>query len=406
MNTILKVAKKEYLKIVQKPSFWIMIVIVPILYLALAGISGYSGTQVEKKVEEEVKNIDNVLIVDQSGIVNEAAIQPPYFVATGVEEAEAQVKTGNADAAFIYPENVLEDKVIEIYALDTSLISRDRFNNVAKEMIRQSILLEIEDPERVALFSSNIELKKTLYKDGEEVDQRFEVFIIPIISILVYFLLVMFSSSFMLSSVSEEKENRMIETILSIVKPRQLIWGKLVGLTGVSLTALIALLALMTGIVIASTNIFPITIDWSAVDVTFGQVLLSVFYTIGGFLFLSSIMVGVGAAMPKYREAQQFSTIFIMLSILPIYFATILIAEPAGSIAKIVSYTPFTAPLILLFRSSVDALSPLESILGIVAVSAYVLIGFFFAFKLFELGSLEVNKKISFKALFQKQKDK
>lgn len=91
MNTILKVAKKEYLKIVQKPSFWIMIVIVPILYLALAGISGYSGTQVEKKVEEEVKNIDNVLIVDQSGIVNEAAIQPPYFVATGVPDRKSVV---------------------------------------------------------------------------------------------------------------------------------------------------------------------------------------------------------------------------------------------------------------------------------------------------------------------------
>lgn len=196
----------------------------------------------------------------------------------------------------------------------------------------------------------------------------------------------------------------MIETILSIVKPRQLIWGKLVGLTGVSLTSLFALGALMTGIVVVSTNIFPITIDWSAVDVTVGQILLSIFYTIGGFLFLSSIMVGVGAAMPKYRDAQQFSSVFIILSIIPVYFASFLLAEPSGTLSRIVSFTPFTAPLILIFRSSIGALTIWESVAGVVVVALYVMIGFYFAFKLFEVGSLEVNKKISFKFLLQKQK--
>ncbi|MFA6271738.1 MAG: ABC transporter permease [Patescibacteria group bacterium] len=404
MNTILKVAKKEYLKIVQKPSFWIMIVIVPIIYLGLVAVSGTSATQVEKKIAEEVKNIDNILIIDQSGIINSNTIVPPYFIATDIEVAKEQVRAGKADAAFFYPANILNDKVIDIYAIDTSLISRDRFNTVAKEMLKQNILLEIKDPARIALFSSDLKLEKTLYKNGAIVDQRFEVFIIPIISILVYFVMVMFSSGFMLSSVSEEKENRMIETILSIVKPRQLIWGKLVGLTGVSLTSLFALGALMTGIVVVSTNIFPITIDWSAVDVTVGQILLSIFYTIGGFLFLSSIMVGVGAAMPKYRDAQQFSSVFIILSIIPVYFASFLLAEPSGTLSRIVSFTPFTAPLILIFRSSIGALTIWESVAGVVVVALYVMIGFYFAFKLFEVGSLEVNKKISFKFLLQKQK--
>ena len=383
-----------------------MIVIVPVIYLGLAAVSGTSATQVEKKIAEEVKNIDNILIVDRSGIISKNMIVPPYFIADDIEIAKEQVRGGSADAAFYYPENILTEKVIQIYAPDTSLISRDRFNAVAVEMLKQNILMEIKDPARIALFSSDIKLEKTLYKNGVAVDQRFEVFIIPIVSILVYFVMVMFSSGFMLSSVSEEKENRMIETILSIVKPRQLIWGKLVGLTGVSLTSLFALGVLMTGIVVASTNIFPITIDWSAVDVTFGQILLSVFYTIGGFLFLSSIMVGVGAAMPKYRDAQQFSSVFIILSIIPIYFASFLLAEPSGVLSRIVSFTPFTAPLILIFRSSIGALTMWESILGVVVVTLYVMAGFYFAFKLFEVGSLEVNRKISFKYLIQKQKDK
>jgi len=402
-NKILLVAKKEYLKIVQKPSFWIMIIIIPVVYLILAAISGTSASSVEKKVAEEVKNVHAVLIVDSSGLISDQLIAGIYQRAESKEAAVAQVESGKVDAAFVYPADFSESKKIELYAQDTSLISRGRFNTVAQDLVKQSILQEIKEPDKMAIFNSPLQVTSTLYKEGKVVDQRFETFIIPIASVLIYFLLVMFSSNFMLSSVSEEKENRMIETVLSVINSRQLIWGKLVGLTLVSLTSLVVLAVLLAGIIAVSTNIFPIKIDWSAIDLNIGQVLLALFYTIGGFLFMSSIMVGVGAAMPKYREAQQFSAIFIILSILPIYFASILIAEPTGTIARVVSFTPFTAPLILIFRSSIGALSGWESILGIVTMIAYVAIGFYLAFKLFEIGSLELSKRISFKSVFKKE---
>lgn len=403
-SNIFLVAKKEYQRVVQKPSFWIMIIIIPVVYLILAAISGTSASSVEKKVEEEVKNVDRVLIMDNSNLVADQMIAGIYQRADSTEAAIEQVKSGEADAAFIYPADFEQSKKIEVYAQDTSLISRGRFNAVAQDLVKQSVLQEIGDPEKITLFNTPLKVESTLYKNGEVVDQRFETFIVPIISILAYFLLVMFSSGFMLSSVSEEKENRMIETVLSVVTPRQLIWGKLIGLTGVSLTSLATLTVLLGGIIMASTNIFPIEIDWSAVHVNFGQIVLALFYTVGGFLFLSSLMVGLGAAMPKYRDAQQFSAVFIILSILPIYFASVLIAEPMGTIARVVSYTPFTAPLILLFRSSIDALPFWESVLGIVVVAVYIVIGFYLAFKLFELGSLELSKKISFKSVLKKEK--
>ncbi|PIY96929.1 MAG: hypothetical protein COY66_02035 [Candidatus Kerfeldbacteria bacterium CG_4_10_14_0_8_um_filter_42_10] len=402
-SKILLVAKKEYLKVVQKPSFWIMIIIIPVVYLILVAISGTSASSVEKKVAEEVKNVHAVLIVDQAGLISDQLLLGIYQRSENKETAVAQVESGKVDAAFVYPTDFQESKKIEVYAQDTSLISRGRFNTVAQDLLKQSLLQEIEDPNKVALFNSRLEVSSTLYKEGKVVDQRFETFIIPIASVLVYFLLVMFSSGFMLSSVSEEKENRMIETVLSVINPRQLIWGKLIGLTFVSLTSLAVLGVLLTGIIAVSTNIFPIKIDWSAVDWNIGQVLLALFYTIGGFLFMSSIMVGVGAAMPKYREAQQFSSVFIILSILPIYFASILIAEPTGTIARVISFTPFTAPLILIFRSSIGALSLWESILGIMVIITYVAVGFYLAFKLFEIGSLELSKRISFNTVFKKE---
>jgi len=403
-NSIFLIAKKEYLKIVRKPSFWIMILIVPILYLVLAAISGMSTESVQKKAEEEVKEAKAILVVDEAGLINDELILGVFQRHGDAKVAKEKAKDGEVDAAFVYPEDIRESKTIQVFAQETSFVSRGRFDYFAQNLLKQSILQEIEDPVKIALFSEDLNLATTLYKEGKEVDQRFEFFIVPIASVIIYFLLVMFSSSFMLSSVSEEKENRMIETILSIVKPRQLIWGKIAGLTAVSFTQFFALAALMIVIILVSTNIFPIEIDWSAIDVSIWQVITAIFYIITGFLFLSSIMVGVGAAMPKYREAQQFSAIFIILSIFPIYFGAILIADPGGTVARIVSYTPFTAPLILLFRSSVDALPIWESVIGMIVVVLYVGIGLYLAFKLFEIGSLELSKKISFKSVFQKQK--
>jgi ABC-2 type transport system permease protein len=408
-NKILLVAKREYIKIVKKPSFWILLFIIPILYVALMAIMGVSTKSVEEKIVQEAKEAKQILIIDETGLIrgdliNDDIITAGFTRADNKKDAIALVRSGEADALFVYPEDIAQSQEIKLFAKETSLLSRSRFDNMAHWLLNQSLLQEIGDDEKVALFNADLTLTKTLYKDGDEVDQRFEVFIIPIVSILVYFLLTFLSASYMLSSVTEEKENRMIETVLSTISPRELIWGKIIGLTGVAFTQLIALGALGGIAVLVSQNVFTIAIDWSAVNTNVWQILSAFFYIITGFLFLSSIMVGLGAAMPRYRDAQQLSGIFILLAVVPIYFAQILIADPGGTIARIASFTPFTAPLILLFRGSLDALPLWESIVGMIVMAAYVGIGFFVAFKLFELGSLELSKKISVASIFQKQK--
>lgn len=398
------IAKREYIKIVKKPSFWILLFIIPIFYVILMAIMGVSTKSVEDKIAQEAKEAKQVFIIDEAGLINDDIIAGGFTRVDNQKDAVDQVQNGEADAVFVYPENIVQSQEIKLFIKETSLVSRGRFDDTARWLLNQSLLQEFGNEEMIVLFNTDLTLTKTLYKDGEEVDQRFEVFIIPIVSILVYFLLTFLSASYMLSSVSEEKENRMIETVLSTISPRELIWGKIIGLTCVAFTQLIALGALGATAVLVSQNVFTIAIDWSAVHVSVWQVFLAVFYILTGFLFLSSIMVGLGAAMPRYRDAQQLSGIFILLTVFPIYFAQILIADPTGIVAQITSFTPFTSPLILLFRGSLDALPFWESIIGMIVAAAYVGLGFFVAFKLFELGSLELSKKISPIALLHKNK--
>ncbi|MFH1508842.1 MAG: ABC transporter permease [bacterium] len=404
-NKIWLVAKNEYLRLIKKPSFWVMIFLLPMLYLILGLISGSTSQSVEQKVLSEVEGVKKVLIVDQADVINGEVLNDVYKKADNIDKAIEKVKNNEADVAIYFGSDIFTTQNIQIHARDTSVVSRGRFNQMATSLLEQSVIKDISDPKQVEILSTQFSVEPIMYKDGVEVMQGIEAFIVPIIAVIIYFLLVFMSSNFMLSSVSEEKENRMIETVLSIVPSKQLIWGKLLGMIMVAFTQLTVLVIFGLAAVAVTENIFPFDINWSLVDVSVQQILLAIFYILAGFLFLAGIMVGVGAAMPKFREASQFSAVFIILTILPVYFATPIIAEPAGTLARIVSFTPFTAPLILLFRTSMDALPLGEAFLGAGVVIVYVFISFYLAFKLFELGSLELSKKISPLDIFKKNKN-
>lgn len=397
------IAFREWWKIVRKKSFWAVMLLIPALYGVLLAVSTISATSAEKKIQEQVENADEILLIDRSGIVLPEYYQAPILASDDIDAARASVRSGDADAAIIIPEDISETLEVEIAVEDTSFATRGRFDELARNILKQSILAKVGDAEQISLFNSEITVAHTLYKEGSEVQGGFESLVLPIVAVVVYFLLVMMSSSYMLMSISEEKENRMIEIVRSIVPVRTLLWGKLLGLTAVAVTQLLtlSLLIVVIGTISSATLI---DIDWSMVDVSFLQIVTALYFVFAGFFFIASIMVGVGAAMPNYRDAQQFSSLFIILSILPIYLATVLVTDPGGAIAQFFSFFPFTAPLVLLFRSSVDAIAGWELLLGSVAVLIYILIGLYLAFTMFRIGSMEYTEKLSWKMLLRRQK--
>ncbi|USN53140.1 MAG: ABC transporter permease [Candidatus Nomurabacteria bacterium] len=397
------IAFREWWKIVRKKSFWAVIFLIPALYVVLLLVSTLSASSAEKKIQEQVKNAKEILVVDESGIILPEYYQGAIVSTMDASAARSAVQDKQADAAIIVPANVTETKQVELVVEDTSFATRGRFDDLAKNLLKQSILSKVGDNQEIELFNSDIAVTHTLYKDGDVVQGGIESLVLPIVAVVIYFLLVMMSSSYMLMSISEEKENRMIEIVRSIVPMRTLLWGKLLGLTAVALTQLLTLSAIILAIGMVSSATL-IDINWSMVHISFGQILIALYFVFSGFFFIASIMVGVGAAMPNYRDAQQFSSIFIMLSILPIYLASILATDPGGSIARFFSFFPFTAPLVLLFRSSVDAIGIGELLLGVAAVFLYIVIGLYLAFAMFRIGSMEYTEKLSWKLLLHQRK--
>ena len=260
-------------------------------------------------------------------------------------------------------------------------------------------MLEISDPTKISLFNANFTIDQHLYKDGIETKIGISNFILPIVSIVIYILFTSFATNYLLMSVSEEKENRMIEIILSSVTSKQLIWGKIIGQVAVILTQM----ALLIGFALLALKIASpsLPINLGDIQINPWQIVLAVAYILCGFIILANTMVGAGAAMPNYKDAQSFSTIFILLSILPVYIVTYILTDPNSLIAYVMSYFPYSAPTILLLRSALGALGPVEIVVSLVVLGFYIYITGVLAYKLFEYGALEYNQKISFSNFFK-----
>lgn len=397
MNKLKIIAKREFLQIVRKPTFWITTLALPVFFVVLGVVSGLSSQSAEDKLKQLALEAKAIYVIDKANVVAQSLVVPPLELKDDQAAAITAVRQGEIDAAIVYPEDFKTKLTIEIYLNSKGLLADNAYDEPAKQLVKQSVLAQLNNPELVKVFNSDYSTNVTSYKAGELTNTGFAAFIVPLVAVAVYFILVTFAASYLLQSVSEEKENRMIEIMLSTVSPKVLIGGKILGQVAVVLTQLVALLVMaLVGLTLLSKNL---NIDLSNVQITAPQVLWTLFFTICGFLFNANIMVGVGAAVPTFREAGSLSSVFIFAAIIPIYLAGSLIAEPSGSLALVFSYFPFTAPMILLFRNSLGELSLLEQGLGAAACILYVIISFVIAFKLFELGALEYHTKLSWKRL-------
>jgi len=254
------------------------------------------------------------------------------------------------------------------------------------------------DPSRSDLVQSKIDIEQIVIENGpEEGKQKFlVVFFSAFIFILLLMMMVIYSGQLLVRSLIEEKSNRLIEILISSCTSEQLLAGKILGLSALGLTqiciwTLISIL-LVGGAVIppeAFDNIFPMLV-----------------YFLAGFIFYTTIFVGIGSIVTTEQEAQQMTTYISLILILPVVIAIPAIQNPESMIVKVMSYIPLTIPSIMLLRFRIAPVPLIDIIitLNIMFVSTYVTL--IIAAKIFRIGILSYGKKPTIKELIRWSKEK
>jgi len=401
-NKFLAVTRREYTSIVTKRSFWLATLLFPLLILILGGISALSAKSARKSEKDQLGQAKHIEVYDPSHTIHDALIQAPLQRTADRDAALAEVKSGKIDALIVYPEELNPAAHIEIHAKETWITQRNRFEPLAKSLLRDSILERVGDPGLIALFHANVPIDTTTYRNGEPA-MHISALIVPGFFLILFYMLLLLSTNVLLTSMTEEKENRVVEMLLTSIRARDLLMSKLAGLAAVGVTQLALTLVLTLGVAALLKTRLPFEIDMSKVVFDPVAIGLAFFYTIAGYLLYASILAGVGAVVPTAREAGGLVAFFMICALSPFYFIMALIAEPTGTTAVITSYFPLTAPLVLVLRNSLGALSPLEIATSIVAMITYIGLAFMGSVKLFEVGALEYGQRLSFQRVFAKR---
>jgi ABC-2 type transport system permease protein len=222
-------------------------------------------------------------------------------------------------------------------------------------------------------------------------------FFIPYGVTMVYYLIILMASSFLLNSLTKEKENRVIEVLMSSVTPRQLLAGKILGLGLVGL--LQAVLWVGTGYLLLrlSGRAFSLPAEF---QLPLSFLLWGMVFFLLGYGLYASLMAGVGALVPNLREASQATFVVILPLLIPLMMISLLVEEPDGALAVGLSLFPLTAPVVMMTRLASGAV-PLWQLLlsaGIQALTVVALVRA--AAGMFRTQTLLAGQAFTWKMLF------
>ena len=229
-------------------------------------------------------------------------------------------------------------------------------------------------------------------------------FFLPYAVTILFYVVILGSASLLLSSVAKEKENRVMEVLMSSVTPRQLLAGKITGLGLLGLLQTAVWMGTSYGLLKLSGETFSLP---AAFQLPASFLVWGLIFFLLGFAVYASLMAGLGALVPNLREASQSTIVVIAPLIIPMFLINVLISDPHGIASTIMSLFPLTAPVAMMTRLSSGGVPFWQAALSalLLAVTAFLVVravaGMFRAQVL--LSGQSFNRKMFFRALLGKQ---
>ena len=279
-----------------------------------------------------------------------------YRPFAGEDEARAALQAGKIKGYFHLPPDFLEKGEVSAYYGEGPGISSSDSRSHLRSLI-QDKLLEGKVPDELA-----VRVRKpvaawhqwTVKQDGE-IQQRNVIavvakILVPVLFTVLLLISIMSSAGYLIQGTAIEKENKVVEVLLSSANPDEILTGKLLGLGGAGLLQ-VGVWFSMIGF---GAVVFAGALAGMGVEIPWVAIGAGVFYFIAGYLFTGSLMLASGSLGSNQRESQQWGMVWAFLSASPMIFMMILINDPHHILAKVMTWIPFTMPLTVMMRMTLD----------------------------------------------------
>ena len=401
MSKIGIIIKREYLNRVSKKSFLILTFLTPILFSALIFVplwlSSIKG--------DEVKN---VVILDRTGVY------APLFENTdnykfieGTESLEEYKTSGDKSvfAILSITDNLLENPKA------ATLYSEKQIPGELSRIVNQTLSRYLENAKMATYNIPNLKeiIKESQIKfeintikwsedGGESESSALVASIVGMLFTVISYMFIMVYGAMVMQGVMEEKTNRIVELMVSSVRPFQLMMGKIIGIGFVGL--MIGANGAMPGMAEASqepaVKILGMlqTINWAEIGFFF------VIYFIGGYMLYASVFAAIGSAVDSQEDTQQFMTPIMVFMMFSLYAGIYSMENPDGPLAFWCSIIPFTSPIVMMIRLPFEI--PLWEKLLSIGLLYITFIGIiWFSAKIYRVGILMYGKKPTIKEMIK-----
>jgi len=348
MNKTLLIFRHEFLHTIKRTGFIILTLALPVLALLAIGVF-----HIVSGVAKPPTEVNSIGYIDEVGGFDQFTTQGNItFVSFNTREDATQALI-NKDIKeyFIIPPDFISTGIINRYTTQKEVTPPSATTTVIKNFI-SSNLLEGKVPSAVvARIEAPLNLvTTTLTSAGAVASEQggFTNLVIPGIFGILLALSLSFSSAYVLQSLGEEKENRLMEILLSSVSTRQLITGKVLGIGAAGLAQVVVwVISIPFLLNLASSSIGGFL---SMIQIQVNFLVLGVSYFILGYLLFAVLSAGVAAISTSVRESQGLASIFTLFVIAPFWFFSLLLAFPNSPIWVVFSIFPFSAPVLVMLR--------------------------------------------------------
>ena len=415
MKNIILIAKREFFTQVKKKSFIILTLLTPLLIIVFGGVVSLMFQANETQMQ--------ISVIDKSGLFKDKlkSDQNIRYVFSSEETEKSLIKaletTEEMNGVMIIPKKEIHELENSIEILTNKNLSNEARRNIAGNI---SEIIKTEKINALGISTAQIEdLNKGVnlhVVNVLEKEKKQDSFLVGVKSGLSIFLMycvftfIMMYGIRVMRSVLEEKNNRVVEILISSVKPFELMMGKILGVTGVALVqfGVWVVMIFASVMTLGSSNVGMVSgvaevqMVLSALSqINYGLILfVFVIYFLLGYLFYSAMYAAIGSAVDNETETQQFTLFAILPMMLGFYGSITIMNNPDGPMSFWLSMIPFTSPIAMLARIPFDV--PVwELVLSIVILLVSTLGMVFIASKIYRVGILMYGNKVTLKELWK-----
>ena len=401
MNKTTLILKHEFAQTLRRKSYIIMTLAFPLIallaILAFQIIGGAGGPS------EPGERISMGYVDNTGSFINYTEQQEVILISKQSEkEATDALLEGEISQYIVIPQDYLSSGLVARYTLERELeppgevwqaIKNFLISNLLEEQGNQQVVTRVQYP----LSMNSI----TLDESGQVATEQggYSAFIVPYIFSILLLMAIFTSSGYVLQGLGEEKENRIMEILLSSVSPRQLITGKVLGLGAAGLLQMAFwLLSARLLIDLLPSDVSDII---GNLEIAPSFIILSLIYFILGYLLFAILMAGFGSIGATARESQQLSMVIIIPAALPLYAIYFIIENPQHIISQLLTYFPFSAPITVIMRLGIAEIPVWQLAISMTILVASIYFSLILVAKIFRTFLLMHGKTPKLREIFR-----